>query len=128
MPAPFSPNADELLAYNADDASQFHDNQLQVEPQRKLAVVACTDSRIDAFAVLGLANGDAHEPALRVELEQEPGVNPWWSMETFTDPYADVRQSVKRLRMTPFIRHKDHIRGFVHDVTDGHLHEATLDD
>ncbi len=67
------------------------------------------------------------EAEFRDELAAELGVKPWWSLETFTDPYEDVRQSMQRLFMTPFIRHKDHISGFVYDVTDGLLHAVGLD-
>lgn len=66
------------------------------------------------------------ESAFRAELEAEIGVKPGWSLETFTSPYDDVRQSIQRLYMTPFIRHKDHISGFVYDVTDGLLHKIDL--
>jgi carbonic anhydrase len=66
------------------------------------------------------------EAAFRAELEHELGVKPWWSVEAFSDPYADVRQSIQRLMMTPFIADKDHISGFVYDVTDGLLHEVDL--
>ena len=66
------------------------------------------------------------EAAFRDELQDELGVKPWWSLEAFTDPYEDVRQSIQRLTMTPFIAHKEHIRGFVYDVTDGLLHEVDL--
>lgn len=171
MSTAFEPNADELLARNVTYATDFHDDDLEVQPKRKLAVVACMDSRIDAFAVLGLGNGDAHiirnaggvitddvirslclsqrflgtreiilihhtdcglqhvdEAGFRDELEEELGVKPWWSLETFTDPYADVRQSIQRLYMTPFITHKDNIRGFVYDIKDGLLHETTLNE
>lgn len=67
------------------------------------------------------------EGEFREELAAELGVKPWWSLEAFTDPYEDVRQSIQRLYMTPFIRHKEHISGFVYDVTDGLLHEVELD-
>lgn len=63
----------------------------------------------------------------KAELEAELGIKPWWSVEAFTDPYADVRQSIQRLRLTPFIPHKDHIRGFVYDVRTGALHEVGPD-
>jgi carbonic anhydrase len=64
------------------------------------------------------------EATFRAELEAEVGVKPWWAVESFTDPYADVRQSMQRLHLTPFLAHKDHIRGFVYDVTTGELHEV----
>ena len=67
------------------------------------------------------------EAEFREQLAEELGVKPWWSLEAFTDPYADVRQSIHRLQMTPFIAHKDHISGYVYDVTDGLLHEVTAD-
>ncbi|MCP3987541.1 MAG: carbonic anhydrase [Actinomycetia bacterium] len=167
MSSRFTPSADELVERNTVYASAFHDSELQVEPTRSLAVVACMDSRIDTFEVLGLANGEAHiirnaggvitddvirslclsqrflgtreivlvhhtdcglqlvdEAQFRDDLEAELGVKPWWSLETFSDPCADVRQSIQRLHMTPFIPHKNHIRGFVYDVTDGILHEV----
>jgi len=61
------------------------------------------------------------EDAFKAELEAECGIKPWWALECFTDPYADVRQSINRLLQSPFVRHKDHISGFVYDVADGRL-------
>ena len=58
------------------------------------------------------------------DLERDTGVKPTWSIETFDDPVADVRQSIRRLALSPFVAHKDHIRGFVYDVGDGLLHEV----
>lgn len=57
---PFVSNIEELLANNADHAASFDDADLQVAPSRQLALVACMDSRLDTFKVLGLANGEAH--------------------------------------------------------------------
>ena len=54
------PNVDELVDANAEFASGFADADLQVAPLRRLAIVACMDSRMDIFALLGLGNGDAH--------------------------------------------------------------------
>ena len=54
------PNADELLRNNATYAADFADEHLPVQPQRKLAVVACMDSRMDIFEMLGLRHGEAH--------------------------------------------------------------------
>ena len=56
------------------------------------------------------------------ELEHEVGIRPWWALEAFNDPYTDVRQSIKRLTLSPFVQHKEHISGFVWDVNDGRLH------
>jgi carbonic anhydrase len=171
MAEPFSPNTDELLANNAEYASRFHDSGLAVAPTRHLAVVACMDSRMDIFQILGLGNGEAHiirnaggvitddvirslclsqrflgtrevillhhtdcglskvdENEFREQLAEELGVKPWWSLEAFSDPFEDVRQSMQRLQMTPFIPHKGAIRGFVYEVETGRLREVTAAD
>jgi len=51
---------DELLANNRDFADSLPDQHLDVEPQRRLAIVTCMDSRIDVFQALGLDHGEAH--------------------------------------------------------------------
>lgn len=53
-------NADELIAHNAEYAATFDQAGMAVAPARRLAIVACMDSRLDLFAALGLAIGDAH--------------------------------------------------------------------
>ena len=68
------------------------------------------------------------EDGLKAELEAELGVKPWWAVESFEDPYVDVRQSMRRLEMTPFVPFKGHVRGFVYDVQTGLLNEVFLDD
>jgi len=168
---PFTPNTDALLANNVVYARDFHDGDLAVAPRRHLAIVACMDSRMDIFGILGLEHGEAHvirnaggvitddvirslcvsqrllgtqevillhhtdcglqkvsDDTFKAELEAELGVKPDWSVESFTDPVADVRQSIRRLQLTPFVRHKEHIRGFVYDVSTGRLHEVGRDD
>lgn len=65
------------------------------------------------------------EDVFKAELEAEIGIKPWWALESFADPHADVLQSIRRLHATPFITHKDHIRGFVYNVTTGLLEEVT---
>ena len=67
------------------------------------------------------------EARLIAELESELGIKPEWSLEKFSDPYADVRQSMQRVLMTPFVAHKGNVRGFVYDVVTGELREVTLD-
>jgi carbonic anhydrase len=56
----FTPNAEELIANNRRFAAEFADHGLALSPRRHLAVVACMDSRMDIFQMLGLAHGDAH--------------------------------------------------------------------
>ena len=48
-------------------------------------------------------------------------------VEAFTDPHASIRQSMQRLQLSPFLAHKDHIRGFVYCVTMGLLDEVTIE-
>ncbi|MCB0984236.1 MAG: carbonic anhydrase [Ilumatobacter sp.] len=57
---PFNPSATELLAHNEQYVATFADHDLALRPRRKLCVVACMDSRMDIFQMLGLAHGDAH--------------------------------------------------------------------
>jgi carbonic anhydrase len=45
--------------------------------------------------------------------------------EAFRDLDEDVRQSVARIGASPFIPHKDAIRGFVFDVATGKLNEVS---
>ncbi len=166
----FTPNAHDLVARNAEYAAKFDDRGLALHPRRKLAVVACMDSRMDIFEILGLEQGDAHiirnaggavtddvirslalsqrmlgtreivlvqhtdcglrhmnEDAFKAEIEAATGMRPWWALESFADPHANVRQSIKRLHHNPFVFHKEHIRGFVYDVETGLLDEVAAE-
>jgi carbonic anhydrase len=64
------------------------------------------------------------EDSFRSELQDELGVTPPWVVEAFTDPHASVCQSMQRLHLSPFLAHKDHMRGFVYCVTTGLLDEV----
>ncbi|MFH8389218.1 beta-class carbonic anhydrase [Streptomyces sp. NPDC018036] len=59
----------------------------------------------------------------RHELEMEVGQRPAWAVEAFRDVDQDVRQSMQRVRTSPFLPHTDDVRGFVFDVTTGLLRE-----
>ncbi|MDN3295531.1 carbonic anhydrase [Streptomyces ficellus] len=59
----------------------------------------------------------------RHELEQEVGQRPSWAVEAFRDVDQDVRQSMQRVRTSPFLPHTDDVRGFVFDVKTGLLRE-----
>ena len=61
---------------------------------------------------------------LRRSIESETGVRPLWAAEAFTDLDADVRQSIARIHADPAVPVKDHVRGFVYDVTTGALREV----
>jgi carbonic anhydrase len=64
------------------------------------------------------------DDAFRRDIEEETGIRPSWSAEAFTDPAADVRQSVNRIKASPFIPRTDRVRGFVFDVATGGLEEV----
>ena len=57
-------------------------------------------------------------------IQEETGIKPEWAAEAFTDLDEDVRQSIARIKASPFIPHKDAIRGFVFDVATGRLNEV----
>jgi carbonic anhydrase len=57
-------------------------------------------------------------------IQDEVGIKPTWSAESFGDLEEDVRQSVARIRASPFIPRKDSIRGFVYEVETGRLREV----
>jgi carbonic anhydrase len=54
------PNADEMLSVAAGRAEELAAPGLNPRPRRKVAVLACMDTRIDLFPMLGLERGDAH--------------------------------------------------------------------
>lgn len=57
-------------------------------------------------------------------IQDETGIKPEWAAESFKDLDEDVRQSIARIKASPFIVHKDAIRGFVFDVATGRLNEV----
>ena len=157
---------DKLLGSAVDYAASFDRGDLPRTPARRLAILACMDSRLDLFALLGLAEGDAQmlrnagglvtddairslaisqramgtreimlihhtdcgmldydDDAFKRSILEETGVMPAWS-ESFPDAYEDVRTSA-RLKATPFIPHRDSVRGFVYHVESGELREVT---
>ncbi|MFI6529942.1 beta-class carbonic anhydrase [Streptomyces uncialis] len=59
----------------------------------------------------------------KTDIQRDVGMRPFWSPESFTDLEEDVRQSVRRIKASPFITHKS-ARGFVFDVATGKLHEV----
>jgi carbonic anhydrase len=61
----------------------------------------------------------------RHQIEEETGVRPEWAAEAFDELDQDVRQNIARIKTSPFIPHKDSVRGFVYDVSNGHLREVT---
>jgi carbonic anhydrase len=158
---------DDLLANNARYAETFA-GPLPLPPAKQLAVVACMDARLNVYAILGLAEGEAHvirnaggvvtddeirslaisqrllgtreivlihhtdcgmltftDDQFKRAIQEDTGIKPAWSAEAFPDLDEDVRQSIARIKASPFIPHKDSVRGFVFDVATGKLNEVT---
>ncbi len=63
----------------------------------------------------------------RTSLAADAGFRPPWSPEAFDDVAEDVRQSARRIHASPFIPHKDQVRGFVYSVEQGSVTEVALD-
>jgi carbonic anhydrase len=61
----------------------------------------------------------------RDAIEHDTGIRPAWSAEAFSDLEGHVRQSIDQLKASPFIPHKDSIRGFVYEVESGRLREVS---
>src|SRR5512133_937673 len=61
----------------------------------------------------------------RRQIQEDTGIKPGWSAEAFDDLEADVRQSMERIKSSPFIPNKDSIRGFIYEVETGRLREVT---
>ena len=64
------------------------------------------------------------EDTFRDELEQDTGLRPTWAVEAFREVKDSVRQSVERVRRSPFLPYTDTVRGFVYDVHTGSLDEV----
>jgi carbonic anhydrase len=57
-------------------------------------------------------------------IQDETGIKPEWAAEAFSDLEVDVKQSIARIKQSPFIPHTDHVRGFIFDVATGLLNEV----
>ena len=82
---------------------------------REIAVILHTDCGMRTFS----------EDELVDALEAETGTRPTWETTAFHELEADVRRAVARLRASPFLPHRDRVRGFVYEVETGRLRELT---
>jgi carbonic anhydrase len=158
---------DELLENNQRYAEAFS-GPLPLPPARGVAVIACMDARLNVYAILGLAEGEAHvirnaggavtddeirslaisqrllgtrevilihhtdcgmltftDDEFKAAIEADTGIRPPWAAEAFGDLDGDVRQSIARVKSSPFVPHTDSVRGFVFDVATGKLNEIS---
>jgi carbonic anhydrase len=147
MPAP---NADEMLAAAASRADELAAPGLSPRPRRGVAVLACMDTRIDLFPMLGLERGDAHiirnagglvtEDAIRslsasqrllgteeivVVMHRDCGLHGGpRELGGFDDLEATLADGLARLRSNPALPAREHIRGFIFDPETGSLREV----
>jgi carbonic anhydrase len=61
---------------------------------------------------------------VKADVEADTGLRPPFALEAFRDPEQDVRQSIARIKASPFVPRKDAVRGFVFDVRSGALQEV----
>ena len=66
-----------------------------------------------------------NDDEFRQAIQADTGIKPTWSAEAFGDLEDDVRQSIARIKASPFIPRKDSVRGFVYDVETGKLNEVS---
>ncbi|MGH2898644.1 MAG: beta-class carbonic anhydrase [Solirubrobacteraceae bacterium] len=93
--------------------------------------LAVSQRRLGTRAVMLIHHTDCGLQALtddgfRAELQAATGVAPAFAIESFTDVDADVRQSILRVRRSPFLLHTDLVRGFVYDVDTHALREIAV--
>ena len=58
-------------------------------------------------------------------IEADTGIRPSFALEAFTDLDGDIRQSIARIKASPFIPNTDDVRGFVYDCATGKLNEVS---
>jgi carbonic anhydrase len=64
------------------------------------------------------------DDGLKRQIQAETGIKPPFALEAFLDLDEDVRQSMARVRASPFVPRRDAVRGFVYDVGTGALREV----
>jgi len=64
------------------------------------------------------------DTGLKQQILEDTGLTPPFSMEAFSDLDADVRQSMARVKASPYLPFKEEVRGFVYDVKTGKLREV----
>lgn len=61
---------------------------------------------------------------VKQQIQEDVGIKPEFAMEAFSDLEEDVRQSIRRIKASPFVPNKDNVRGFVFEVETGRLREV----
>ena len=82
---------------------------------REIALIHHTDCGMLTFS----------DDELKQQIQEDVGIKPHFSMESFSDLEEDVRQSIARIQASPFVPKKDSVRGFIYEVETGRLREVT---
>jgi carbonic anhydrase len=144
------PNVDKMLKVAASRAAELAAPGLSPMPRRKVAVLACMDTRIDLFPMLGLERGDAHiirnagglvtDDAIRslsvsqrmlgtdeivVVMHENCGLEGApTELGGFDDLDATLCDALERLRTSSELVARDRVRGFIFDPETGALREV----
>jgi carbonic anhydrase len=91
--------------------------------------LALSQRRLGTRAVMLIHHDDCGlqlitEDGFRSELEGAAGERPPFEIGAFSSVEESVRRSLERVRTSPFLLHRDDVRGFVHDVDTGALREV----
>ena len=62
---------------------------------------------------------------VKQQIQDDVGIKPHFALESFSDLDDNVRQSIARIKSSPFIPNKENVRGFVYEVETGRLREVT---
>ena len=65
-----------------------------------------------------------HDDDVKAQIEADTGIRPPFALEAFPDLEGDIRQSIARIKASPYIPHKDSVRGFIYEVETGRLVEV----
>ena len=64
------------------------------------------------------------EDEFKRSVQDDTGISPHWAVEAFDDLDESIRQSIARIQASPFLPHRDSVRGFVYEVETGALRET----
>jgi carbonic anhydrase len=67
------------------------------------------------------------DDGFKATIQADTGIKPAWAAEAFSDLPDDVRQSIARIKASPFLLTTENVRGFVFDVATGRLDEVKTD-
>ena len=62
---------------------------------------------------------------VKAQIEADTGLRPPFSLEAFAELDGNIRQSIARIKASPYLPHRDAVRGFSYDVAEGTLREVT---